>query len=83
VPGHGPIATKQQLKAYRDMLQTVRDRVAAGIASGQSLEQIIASRPTREFDAQNATNRVDGAGFVAVTYQSLTGKRLDWHPVSR
>lgn len=78
VPGHGPLATKQQLKAYRDMLQTVRDRVAAGIAAGQSLAQIIAAQPTREFDARNATDRVDGAGFTAIVYKSLTGQEMDW-----
>ena len=80
VPGHGPLAKKTELKAYRDMLQTVRDRVAAAVAKGESLEEILASRPTREFDAQYATDRVDGDGFVAMVYQSLTGKRLDWHP---
>jgi len=80
VPGHGPLATKKELKAYRDMLQTVRDRVAAQIAGGKTLEEILASHPTLEFDAQYATDRVDGDGFVATVYQSLTGKRLDWHP---
>jgi cyclase len=80
VPGHGPVATKQQLRAYREMIQTVRDRVAGGIAAGKTLEETMASHPTKEFDAQDATNRVDGNGFVAMVYQSLTGKRLDWHP---
>jgi glyoxylase-like metal-dependent hydrolase (beta-lactamase superfamily II) len=51
VPGHGPIATKSELKAYRDMLQTVRDRVAAGVAEGETLEEILASRPTRSLIA--------------------------------
>jgi cyclase len=80
VPGHGPVATKQQLRAYREMIQAVRDRVAAGVASGKTLEDIMASHPTKEFDAQDATNRVDGDGFVAMVYQSLTGNRLDSHP---
>jgi cyclase len=83
VPGHGPIATRQELKAYRDMIQTVRDRVAAGVAAGKSLEDILASKPTREFDAQYATDRVDGDGFTAMVYQSLTGKRMDWEPAKK
>jgi len=78
VPGHGPLATKRELKAYRDMLQTVRDRVAAAVAVGKTLEEIEASKPTREFDQQYATDRVDGIGFTATVYQSLTGKRMDW-----
>jgi cyclase len=78
IPGHGAIATKQELKAYRDMIQTVRDRVAAGVASGKSLDEILASKPTHEFDAQYATDRVDGDGFATMVYESLTGKRVDW-----
>jgi glyoxylase-like metal-dependent hydrolase (beta-lactamase superfamily II) len=83
VPGHGPVATKRELKAYRDMIQTVRDRVAAQVATGKTLTEIEASKPTREFDRQYATDRVDGTGFTAIVYQSLTGKRIDWkHPAN-
>jgi glyoxylase-like metal-dependent hydrolase (beta-lactamase superfamily II) len=78
VPGHGPVATKAELKAYRDMLQTVRDRVAAGVARGDSLEAIIASHPSAEFDPVWASDRVGPEDFTAMVYQSLTGKRLDW-----
>jgi cyclase len=79
VPGHGTLATKTQLKAYRDMIKTVRDRVATGVAKGMSLEEILATHPTREFDAQYATDRIGGPMFVGMVYQSLTGKRMDWH----
>jgi glyoxylase-like metal-dependent hydrolase (beta-lactamase superfamily II) len=75
VPGHGPLATKRELKAYRDMLQTVRDRVAAQIAAGKTLPEIVAGRLTGEFDAQYSTDRVDGDKFVTTVYRSLTGMR--------
>jgi cyclase len=80
VPGHGAVATRADLKAYRDMLLTVRQRVAAQVAQGASLEQVIASRPSREFDEERASDRVGPEGFVAMVYQSLTGQRLDWQP---
>ena len=83
VPGHGPVTTKAGLKAYRDMLATVRDRIRAGIAAGKTLEEIQAGHPTAEFDARDATDRVDGDGFVAMAYQSMTGQRLDWHPARK
>jgi cyclase len=83
VPGHGPIATRQELKAYRDMLHTVRERVAARIAMGKSLEEILAGHPTLEFDQQYATNRIDGDGLVVEVYQCLTGKRLDYRPAAK
>ena len=78
IAGHGPVATKRELRAYRDMIQTVRDRVKASLAKGESLHEILASKPTREFDAQNATDRVDGDAFTTMVYESLTGARVDW-----
>jgi len=81
IPGHGPITDKKQLKAYRDMLQVVRDRVAAQIAKGATLEEIIATKPSAEYDDQYASNRVGPEFFVAMLYQSLTGgKRMDYQP---
>jgi glyoxylase-like metal-dependent hydrolase (beta-lactamase superfamily II) len=74
IPGHGPVATKAQLKAYRDMIQTVRDRVAAQIATGKTLDQIKAMKLSAEFDPQYATNRVDGDRFVTLVWESLQGK---------
>ena len=44
------------------------------------IEEILAAHPTREFDRQYSTDRVDGNFFTAMVYQSLTGKRKDWHP---
>ncbi len=80
VPGHGPITDKATLKAFRDMLATTRERVARRIEQDQSLEDIIASQPTQEWDEECASDRVGPEGFVAMVYQSLTGTRLDWQP---
>ncbi|HEX8526701.1 MBL fold metallo-hydrolase [Allosphingosinicella sp.] len=44
IPGHGPIARRSDLVRYRDMLSGLRDRVAAEIRAGRSLEQIKALR---------------------------------------
>ncbi|WP_284619984.1 MBL fold metallo-hydrolase [Aquabacterium humicola] len=56
IPGHGPLASKADLKAYRDMLATIGDRLKA--QAGRKLEEVIASKPTAEFDA------VWGGGFL-------------------
>jgi glyoxylase-like metal-dependent hydrolase (beta-lactamase superfamily II) len=44
IPGHGPMARRADLVRYRDMLRDLRDRVAAQIQAGRSLEQIQALR---------------------------------------
>ncbi len=52
IPGHGPLATKADLQAYRDMLSTVHDRVAKLVAAGRSQDEVLAAKPTAEFDAR-------------------------------
>ena len=52
VPGHGRVATYADLAAYVAMLKTVRDRVAALIAGGATLAQVVAAQPTAEWDAK-------------------------------
>jgi cyclase len=52
VPGHGPITDRNGLIASRDLILAVRDKVAALVAQGKTLEEVIASKPTAEFDAQ-------------------------------
>lgn len=51
IPGHGQIASYADLARYVEMLESVRDRIAALIASGASLEQVIAAQPTASWDA--------------------------------
>lgn len=50
IPGHGPIANKGDVLEYRDMCIVLRDRVAQMKKDGMSLEEVIAARPTAEFD---------------------------------
>lgn len=46
VPGHGPVSNRQELRDYRKMLTTARDRIAALIEEGKTLEEIVAADPT-------------------------------------
>lgn len=50
--GHAPVGTQADLKEYRSMLVTVRKRILDGIKAGQTQEQVVASQPTKEFDAK-------------------------------
>jgi cyclase len=50
VPGHGRTATYADLESYIEMLVTVRGRVAALIADGATLAQVVAAQPTKEWD---------------------------------
>ncbi|HWK54501.1 MAG TPA: MBL fold metallo-hydrolase [Hyphomicrobiales bacterium] len=67
VAGIGALADVAQLRAYVDMLKTVRSRVADLIAQGKSLEEVNAAGVTAEFDATWG----DASRFVPAVYQQL------------
>jgi len=71
IPGHGPLATKTDLKASHDMLATIHDRIAALIGQGKSVEEAVAARPTREFDEKFGQGARKPDAFVQVAYTSI------------
>lgn len=46
VPGHGPVSNRQELREYGQMLAAGRDRIAALIAEGKTMEEVVAANPT-------------------------------------
>lgn len=77
IPGHGPIATRADLVAYRDMLVDVRGKVAAGIAAGQTLAQIQASKPAASYGMTDGFIKPDQ--FVEAIYTSLRNPPASGH----
>jgi glyoxylase-like metal-dependent hydrolase (beta-lactamase superfamily II) len=71
VPGHGPAGDRNQLIEYRDMLAAIRDRVAALKQAGNSLEQVIAARPTAPFDAKWGQAIISPALFTTLVYRGV------------
>jgi cyclase len=68
VPGHGPVASQGDLVDYVAMLSTIRDRISALVDSGASVRQVVAARPTAEWDEKKG----DPANFIDRAYASLT-----------
>jgi glyoxylase-like metal-dependent hydrolase (beta-lactamase superfamily II) len=58
IPGHGPLTDKATLKAHRDMIATVAQRIAELRRAGKTDTEIVAAAPTADFDA------VYGKGFI-------------------
>jgi cyclase len=59
IPGHGPLSDRAGLQAYRDMLAAVVARIEPMVRDGRKVEEIVAAKPTADFDAQW------GKGFIA------------------
>jgi glyoxylase-like metal-dependent hydrolase (beta-lactamase superfamily II) len=69
IPGHGPVASRQELAAYRDMLVDIRAKVAAGIKAKRTLAQIQASKPAARYGMPSGFIKPDQ--FVEAVYNSL------------
>ena len=75
IPGHGAVVGVPTLKNYIAMLKEVRNRVAALIEDGKSLEEVVAAKPTAEFDQTYGTGN-QSLGFVDRVYTSLTKSKV-------
>ena len=71
IPGHGPLGTKSEFKAFNDMLSAVRDKVAALKKAGASEEEAVAKKPTAEFDAAWAKGMMSPEAFTGIVYRTL------------
>jgi glyoxylase-like metal-dependent hydrolase (beta-lactamase superfamily II) len=71
VPGHGPVANRAALGRYRDVLSAVRDRVSKLKASGRTLEQVVAAKPSAAYDATWGKGFMMPDNFVAIVYTTL------------
>ena len=76
IPGHGRISDHADVVYYRDMVTIVRDRIQDMIKKGQTLAQVKAARPTRDYDARygKTTGPWTTDMFVEAAYRSLGGK---------
>jgi cyclase len=72
IPGRGRISDETDVANYRDMVTIVRDRIAALIAQGMTLEQVQAARPTRDYDGiYDGSEGWTAQMFVAAIYGDL------------
>ena len=71
VPGHGPVGGKTEMIEYRDILASIRDRVAALKGENKSLNEIVAAKPTAAYDAKWGTGFVNGEFFTKLVYKGV------------
>jgi glyoxylase-like metal-dependent hydrolase (beta-lactamase superfamily II) len=71
VAGHGPVVDKTVVAANRDMILTIRDRVAALVAQGKTPEEVIAAQPLADLDARVQQAGTTGDRFLGQVYADL------------
>ena len=73
IPGHGRVTDEWDVAEYRDMLVIIRDRVQSMIKAGATLQQVLAARPTADYDPRfgATTGPWTTNMFVEAVYTSL------------
>jgi glyoxylase-like metal-dependent hydrolase (beta-lactamase superfamily II) len=60
IPGHGETVTKAAVAAHRDIIVAVRDKMTPLVRQGKSVQDVLATKPTADYD-----QKVPGAGNTA------------------
>jgi glyoxylase-like metal-dependent hydrolase (beta-lactamase superfamily II) len=71
IPGHGALAGPDDVRAYRDMLVLVRDRVQKLVDQGKSVDEVVAAKPTADLDSKWGAQP---ERFVRGAYHSLRAR---------
>jgi cyclase len=71
VPGHGALARKADLVAWREMLVTSRDRIQKLFNEGLSEQQVLAEKPLADLDKKWAANEQQAQNWTRMVYNSF------------
>jgi glyoxylase-like metal-dependent hydrolase (beta-lactamase superfamily II) len=85
VPASGRIVDSGDVAYYRDMLTIIRDRVQDLIKKEMTLDEVLAARPTADYDTQYGatTGPWTTRMFVEAVYKSLGGGKPQTPPIRR
>jgi cyclase len=79
IPGHGPVAKRDDVREYQAMLREVRNRVAKAVAAGMTEEQLLASHPLDDLDVKWGGNLIKQPYLLAIVYEELQDKKKAAH----
>lgn len=73
VPGRGRLTDEADVVDYRDMVTIIRDRFQDAIRKGQTLEQVKAAKPVRDYEGRYGATSGSWTtdAFVDAAYKSL------------
>jgi glyoxylase-like metal-dependent hydrolase (beta-lactamase superfamily II) len=74
IPGHGPLGDRAKLQAFRDMVKTLRDRVAQLVAARKTLAEVLTAKPSADFDEKWKSPFITPEIIVRTIYEDLTAK---------
>jgi glyoxylase-like metal-dependent hydrolase (beta-lactamase superfamily II) len=74
IPGHGRVCDQADVVEYRDMVTIFRDRIQDMIKDKMTLEQVIAARPTLDYDGRYGAPTATWTKemFIEAVYEDLS-----------
>ena len=76
IPGHlGPVIGFKEIEQQLVMFAAVRDRVAAAIKAGKTEAEVVASKPTKDFDEGRMGGAITPDRFVSLVYTDLSRRK--------
>ena len=71
IPGHGPVANRDDVREYQGMLKEVRRRVAGAIAAGKSEDDVLAAHLLDDLDVKWGGNLIKQPYLLGIVYEDL------------
>ena len=72
IPGHGPLATPDDLRDWLQVLRSTRESIQELIDRGMSEDEVVAANPTAEYDETHGAGFMNPENYTRLVYQSLT-----------
>ena len=73
VPGHGPVASRADMRALRDTWGQINLAIETMVQQGRTVDEVIAAAPTKDWDAQLGT--ASREGFIRQAYGGIRARR--------
>lgn len=71
IPGHGPLSNKAEMQVYHEMLNTPHAKIKGLKDQGKAIEQIVAAKPTADYDEQWGKALLSPDQWVQMVYSTL------------
>jgi len=74
IPGHGPVSSLDDVRAYLGMLKETRDAVQKALQDGKTLDQMKQAKlldPWKKYSGEFVSENI----FLETLYSSLTGQK--------
>ena len=72
IPGHGPLATRDDLRDWLRVVRDTRESIQSLIDQGMSEDEVVAANPTAEYDDSHGGGFMNPETYTRLVYTSLT-----------